>query len=287
MPLDPDQLDKPARKLRKLLKKIPADPSPDQIHAFRTNARKFEAIALANDENGENKELKHLAKLRKRAGKVRDMDVLTAYTAELNADGSEKECSVRLLEHLGTQRHKQADKFRKTAKQYSPKVRAALKRTSKQLEKGLDKPNSRAATDKASDVTSSAVKLVSELSRPVRFNQVTLHAYRKKIKELRNLLRTAKDPSNEEFVEKLGSVKDAIGEWHDWEELLAIATDLLKHPQCRLVRQLKEKAETQFQNALALTERFRKHYLRASRGGRKQPGRPTQPVWSATAALAA
>lgn len=286
MPLDPDQVDKPVRKLRKLLKNMPANPRPKQVHTFRTNARKFEAIVSAHDASSGRKQLKHLAKLRKQAGKVRDMDVLTAYAAELNPDASEKECSVRLLEHLGSERQKHADRFRKTSKQYSPALRTALKKTSKKLEKGLEKAGSPAASETASDVTASAVELVSELSHSVHFNKESLHGYRKKIKQLRNLLRTATNSSNQEFVEQLGHVKDAIGEWHDWEELLAIATDLLKHPRCNLVRQLKQKTESQFQTALGLTEHFRKDYL-PSPGGRNQPGRPTNPVWSAAAALAA
>jgi CHAD domain-containing protein len=266
---------------------MPADPSPGQVHDFRTNARKFEAIVSAHRLNSNGKQLKHLAKLRKQAGKVRDMDVLTAYAAELSLDGSETDCSVRLLEHLGIQRQKHVTKFRKAVKQYSPAVRSALKKASRKFEKGLDKAGSPAASETASDVTGSAVELVSQLSRSVRFNKESLHGYRKKIKALRNLLRTAKDSSDHEFVEQLNSVKNTIGEWHDWEELLAIASDLLEHPQCKLIKQLRQKAETEFQNALALTERFRKGYLGSSRGRGKQPARPTGPVWSATASLAA
>jgi CHAD domain-containing protein len=45
--------------------------------------------------------LKELSRLRKRAGKVRDMDVLTDYLLGASHHEKEKECSVQLLEHLG------------------------------------------------------------------------------------------------------------------------------------------------------------------------------------------
>ena len=60
------------------------------------------------------------------------------------------------------------------------------------------------------------------LKRPVRLNRNNLHPYRLKVKELRNVLQLSNRADDIEFVEKLGQVKDAIGDWHDWEELVRI-----------------------------------------------------------------
>jgi CHAD domain-containing protein len=68
------------------------------------------------------------------------------------------------------------------------------------------------------------LKLSIELATPATLNRTNLHAYRLKIKERRYVLEMADDPGNQEFIDKLGEVKDAIGEWHDWEELIAIAS---------------------------------------------------------------
>ena len=35
-------------------------------------------------------------------------------------------------------------------------------------------------------------------------------------------------PPNQELIETLGQVKDAIGEWHDWQQLLTIARENLQ-----------------------------------------------------------
>src|SRR5262249_31397974 len=109
MALDLDQLEKPIRKLRKLLKKMPSEPTPKQVHDLSTNARRLEAMleAIDPDQNGR-RILKQIAKVRKKAGKVRDMDVLTAFAAGLSPDGDEEACAVRLLEHLGAVRRSNA-----------------------------------------------------------------------------------------------------------------------------------------------------------------------------------
>ena len=100
MALDVNRAEKPVRKLRKLLKKMPAMPGADDIHDFRTSSRRIEATlqALSLD-SGHNcrRILKQISRLRKRAGKVRDMDVPTDYLSSLPRHEKEKEYSVQLL----------------------------------------------------------------------------------------------------------------------------------------------------------------------------------------------
>src|SRR5947209_158731 len=51
--------------------------SPENVHHFRTNSRRVEALieTLSPESKNKNKTLKLVAKLRKRTGKVRDIDV--------------------------------------------------------------------------------------------------------------------------------------------------------------------------------------------------------------------
>src|SRR5437867_2429721 len=103
----------PMKKLKKLIKKTDNQLTPDKVHDLRTNTRRFEAIfeAFSLDAQGMGRSvLKNLGRLRKRAGKVRDMDVLTNYASTVHRQG-EEECVVQLLEHLGAQREKQAKKL--------------------------------------------------------------------------------------------------------------------------------------------------------------------------------
>jgi CHAD domain-containing protein len=113
MALDQDKLEKPFRKLRKALRGLPDELSPEDVHALRTRIRRIEAImqALRLDGSPEGKRLlKSVASIRKRAGRVRDMDVLTSFASTLHSD-SDSECHVRLIEHLGVQRFRAAQKL--------------------------------------------------------------------------------------------------------------------------------------------------------------------------------
>ena len=107
--------------------------SEPSIFGDCTNTRRFEAVfqALSLDEEGIDKELlKDLGRLRKSAGKVRDMDVLTAFASNVHPRG-EEECLVKLLEHLGAQRKKQAGKLSAEAIE---KLAKAAKSTPEEIE---------------------------------------------------------------------------------------------------------------------------------------------------------
>ncbi len=292
MPIDLSRLEKPVRKIRKLLKKMSSDPKPDQVHDLRTNSRRLEAAlrAMSLDSRGNGRKvLKSVSKLRKRAGRVRDMDVLTSYASGLGLNDGEQECSVQLLEHLGAERRKAARKLYQSQKKFSDSLRPRLKRAFAQFEKAIaqaEDGDPKGATA-PTDVTASVLHLVSQLSRPAHLGRTNLHPYRLKVKELHNLLRMAENSKDEEFVNTLGQVKDAIGEWHDWEELLGIAKELLSHPNCDLLHELKQRANDRYNSALASTESMRKRFLRLSSSTERRSSRPTERVWSATAALAA
>jgi CHAD domain-containing protein len=137
-----------------------------------------------------------------------------------------------------------------------------------------------------------ALKLSFELATPLHLNRTNLHPYRLKVKELRNVLQMAERKNDDPFVDDLGEVKDAIGAWHDWEELVSIASDVLDHgPKCQLIREMKAIAETKYEQALKVAEKLRGKYLRVQRGKKSRSadrGTSLAPsAQSATAAMAA
>jgi CHAD domain-containing protein len=296
MALDPKKTQKPLRKLRRLLKKMPAEPPPEDVHALRTQSRRIEATlrALSLDSQQKTRRLlREVSKLRKRAGKVRDMDVLTDFLSRLKHDHSESECFVRLIEYLGAQREKHAEKLYALKQQYEWELRNGLKKTSKRIQKMLPQnTNGKSGADSVSTaIAASALKLSSELKLPPRLDRSNLHEYRLKVKELRNVLQMAENSDQQGFVESLGEVKDAIGEWHDWEELVAIAKEVLDHgSNCQLRRQIRKIADERYRKALALAQQMRNKFLHVSdgkRGSRNNVQGFPEPVCSAASALAA
>lgn len=289
MPVDFKRARKPARKLRKLIKKMPAQPTPEQVHDLRTSTRKMEATlqAFALDATGFGRRiLKPLSRLRKRAGRVRDMDVFTAYITSIRPQNGEQDCTVQLLEHLGAQRRKYARKLHSASRQHGSQLRKRLKQAERKLCRAETRTQKNGFT---AEPSSSALDLASELTAIPRLNHSNLHPFRLKVKELRNVLRLAQAP-DEHLVESLGKVKDAIGEWHDWQELAGIAEKTLDHgAQCKLIRQLKATTREKYETALSEAEQLRERYLGSS-AKQQRPSRsavPSEPVVRAAIKLVA
>lgn len=123
----------------------------------------LEAFGLDGRPN-ERRLLRDLGKVRKRAGKARDMDVLTAFTSQLRVDG-EQDCKVQLLEHLGARRSKQARKMHTLIGKYGRALRRRLKRTSAHMEKLLRRAQQN-LDGTAPAAMAEALRLSSELSDP-------------------------------------------------------------------------------------------------------------------------
>ncbi len=266
MSLDPDRILKSVRKVEKFIKKAPHQPTPEQVHDLRTHARKLESAmhALSLDSNSEVRELlKDLKKVRSRAGKIRDMDVLTGHVCSVKVNG-EQDCEIQLLEHLAIRRRKQAKKLHATVLKQSAALKKELEQAGDEL-KGLFRPTDGRPSEAAAEAMAHAVQLSSELSLPTRLTRSNLHPYRLKVKELRYVLQMADRNGQPGFVKALGEVKDTIGEWHDWEELIAITNDVLDHgPGCGLLRKFKEISEKKYERALTLANQVRKRYIRTS-----------------------
>lgn len=294
MALDRERIEKSVRKLRKILKKQPRRPTPAQIHDLRTHSRRFEAAlgALKLDcKKNERKLLQDLKTVRRRAGKVRDMDVLTGHGSGLQVE-QDRDCKVQLLEHLGSERYRFADRLHMQMRKTAGPLQRRLKRSARRFEKLIpDAHGQSSAADRASsEAAGTALGLTADLHKPATLNKGNLHPYRLKVKELRNVLQMANN-GKQDFVKILGQVKDAIGEWHDWEELIGIADDLLDDgANCALMRTLKTMSDKKFQQALSLANKMRREYLRVSAGRKKGASgnkpRLIRPVMEAAEAIA-
>jgi CHAD domain-containing protein len=141
MPLDRKKMEKPFIKLRKLLRKISKVPTQDEVHDIRTNTRRVEATLQALQLDGRRKGrrvLRAITPMRKKAGDVRDMDVLTGFSAMLSSKGDDQ-CLVKLLEHLGAARARGASRLRKTVAKRRKVAGMRLKACALLVEKNFDK----------------------------------------------------------------------------------------------------------------------------------------------------
>ena len=139
MKLEPKQVEKPIRKLRKQLKALSSNPRPEDVHSLRTQTRRLEATVAAlipNQNKKSRRLLKAVTPVRKAAGKVRDMDVLIGDVLTLaETHGSER--LVRLVEHLARMRVKHARRLHEVVARQKQEARKSLKQTSRAFSRAL------------------------------------------------------------------------------------------------------------------------------------------------------
>ncbi len=256
MPLNEARLLKPARQLRKLLRQLPDPPSPEPVHRLRTNARQLEAAfhALHLEPTGRSRSLlEDLHVLRRRAGRVRDLDVLTELASGLPAS-VEPELRLRLLERLESRRRRQAKKLQKKARQIAPRLRPRLKQAASQIER-LTRPLDPRTL---AHLTATARDLSLALLKPAILTPSKLHRYRLRVKRLQNVLLLAETSAPSPFLLDLAAVKDAIGAWHDAALLLHLASALAAStPASRLLHELEQLTHTRYHHALNLAQNLR------------------------------
>lgn len=274
MALDATRIETNIRKLRKILKKSSKLLKPQDVHRLRTRTRRMEAILTAvglSSGRSERQLLRRLGRIRKKAGKVRDMDVLTSHACAIKMDAG-CDCLLQLIESLGARRYRFARKLRRSIQRHGAKTRRRLKRTSARLERIIDHDQENPSdmqTDPQAQAAGLARKLSMDLAAPAILNRSNLHSYRIKIKELRYVLQTAKGDRDRQFMDALGESKDAIGEWHDWEQLIAIAAELLDHePECTVLTTLRTISREKHELALSVTNRMREQYVKRNNSGK-------------------
>jgi CHAD domain-containing protein len=273
MALDPDKTRRTLRKLRRSLKPTSHWSSPEKVHDLRTRTRRVESLihALKLDENRSGRSLlKTLGRVFKQAGKVRDMDVLIAFTSGLAVDPHDP-CLTQLISHLGEKRHNAALKLHSSVEKHAKVARHYLKRCSIALQNNMTEPNN---PQWQSGAAAFALQLSGDLATSPSLMPSNLHEFRLKIKELRYTLQLA-EGNETAFLRTLGEVTSAIGEWHDWNKLLGIAANALKHsPRCAVLHTIRSTASKKRHEALSFANTLRKRYLGASTSQKKRKAPP-------------
>ena len=179
--------------------------TPENVHLFRTNSRRVEALieALAPETKNKKKALKLLAKLRKRAGKVRDIDVQIGLLKNLKVPDRQNH-RTQLLELLDDEHDRHTRKLSK----------AADASTLRELRKRLHREQDAIKFD-GIDPLQLAVNALPSVGLS-SLTEKTLHDFRIGAKHARYLAELAgENPAATAFVDELKRAQNAAGEWHD------------------------------------------------------------------------
>lgn len=265
MALNSKDLTKVPRKLRKSVRNLRRDASVEQVHQIRTRSRRLEALlhALQRDSHkNERALLKAMKPVRRKAGTVRDADVLIGFASRIHLDGKEENCSLRLLEHLGAERWKGCRKLKKVADTHASEITRRARKLQRFLGRA-QRDHDHDLQRLSDDAAIAAFQQARQLQQWPGLSRRNLHPFRLAVKELRNMLRAA-EHQDAQLIDDLGTVKDEIGEWHDWDQLAAIAKKVIQHPGCELLKTIQSKARKKLESALALSNGMRKRDLTAA-----------------------
>lgn len=258
MPVDQDRRRAAFQRLDRQLTKLSASPIAENVHRFRTYGRRLEALLdqlVPEPRRNDEKLLRMLARLRKKAGKIRDLDVQLAALRNLRIP-QEPARKSQLMRSMSEDRGKRERKLAK----------ALDAETLRELRKRL-KRASKTEIPAQADPLAMAVRQLNKLGREdTPPTEKVLHQYRIVGKRARYLAELAgPDPKAEQLVDQLKHMQDVLGDWHDWLKLTERAQQLFGAAEdSALLSALRNVTRAKFRQAtLALTE------MRASMAGRK------------------
>jgi CHAD domain-containing protein len=265
------------RKLSRQLSKIAAKPAPENVHKFRTSSRRVEVLVsdLAELRNGNDKKLlKLLARLRKKAGRVRDLDVQSAALRSLKIP----EQAARKSQLMRTLAEERSQREKRLAKSLDKKTVAEVRKRLKRAAASLEIPKN------ADPLALARQKLNALEVDQGGVTEQTLHQFRiagKRARYIAELAGTNAEATR--LIALLNHMQDVIGDWHDWVQLAERAEKLFGGVQeSALVAALRNVTRAKFRQAVnTLTE------TRAALAGKKpasitpivhEPSRPAVAV---------
>jgi CHAD domain-containing protein len=238
------------RKLSRQLSKLASKPAAENVHKFRTSSRRVEVLVadLAKKRSRNDKKLlKLLARLRKAAGWVRDLDAQTAALRSLKIPQE----PMRKSQLMRTLAEERASREKKLVKLLDKKVVADVRKRLKRTASVLEIP-------KNADPGSLALQKFAALELDHgAVTAKTLHRFRIVGKRARYIAELAgKDTEAVRLVALLKHLQDLIGDWHDWAQLAQGAEKLFGGVQdSALVAALANVTRAKFRQAVnTLTE---------------------------------
>ena len=209
------------QKTERALAKLASAQDAESVHSFRTSSRRLQTLleqVLPERNRNQKRLLKVLDRIRRRAGRVRDLDVQLAALRSLKIP-QEPRRKTQLMHRLIELRAKHEKKLRKSLDQEAiQEIRKRLKRASKEVN-----------LEDSKDALTVARTILKEVERPAGpVTEEVLHQYRTVVKRARYAAEfSPKTAEAVEFTAHLKRVQDAVGIWHDWLNLTQTATKRL------------------------------------------------------------
>lgn len=262
-----------ARELSSAIARMKGNPSSKDIHRLRTSTRRMESFIdyLHPQMTGKQADaLQNLSALRKRAGKVRDLDVQMDLLKQGISNGSTSLDRRRLTQALQEKRDRQLKRSVAAARKIE---RSRLFIHLQRIEaKAVAQPDSFGdESTPLRQAETQLTELAAEFVSHAKMKPRRMHALRTRMKLIRYQAELAAE-SNEQkqFLERLKAVQDALGEWHDWEALCAVAEKFFRdRANCPLLVEARALRASKYSAATSAVTSL----LDSHNPARKQPGK--------------
>jgi CHAD domain-containing protein len=233
-------------KTERALLRLSSGQSAESVHGFRTTTRRLETLLeqlLPELDRNQKKLLKILNRIRRRAGKVRDLDVQLAALRSLKVP-QEPRRKTQLMHRLIELRAKHEKRLRKLL------TNSAIRELRKRLKRGAKEVRA----ENSRDALTVARAMLNEVVRPAGpVSEDLLHQYRTVVKRARYAAEFApKSAEATQFISQVKRLQDAVGNWHDWLILTQAAAKRLGDVnQSSLVAVLHNVTGSKFRHAVA------------------------------------
>ena len=240
------------------LSKVLRDPTPDHIHKLRVSTRRYAAAIEFGAEKIKKKQqtqLNGLELLRRKAGKVRDLDIEMALLNEMNGDAQSSAELSALGEFVARKRGRRAERLAEEA------VRLRSNRLLDHMENIGEKALSSGQFDGSAalvEAQARLAKLAEKNGKHTNPKPGRLHKLRIELKMIRYLAELAPEsPEQTHTLDSLRTVQDALGKWHDWESLADVAEKFFAdNTNAFLPEQIRSLAESQRTEAVRAISTF-------------------------------
>lgn len=240
------------QRLERDLVKLSSKPVAENVHRFRTGTRRLQTLLQELSPQRDRKQkklLKLLGRIRKRAGKVRDVDVQLAALRRLKFP-QEPRRKTQLMHRLIELRSDCENKLGKALdKETLREVRKRLKRASKDFD-----------SETTLDPLTVARRMLEEIEHPdTTLTEQLLHQYRIFGKRARYAAEFApKSAQAAQFIAEVKRMQDALGDWRDWLTLTQTAGEQLGSVrESPLVAELHNVTGAKFRHAVTVLAQVR------------------------------
>jgi CHAD domain-containing protein len=252
MPIAPKRSREVFQNLERDLVKLAAKPQAKTVHRFRTGTRRLQILLSELSprlDRSDKKLLKQLGRIRKRAGKVRDLDMQATALRSLKVPREPRRKS-QLLNQLIEIRGQQEKKLRKQLD------KATVRETRKRLKRAARHFRPEAGSDPLA-VARGMLDTLHQSGAPL--TETVLHQYRILSKRARYAAEFAPpSPESERFIAQIKRIQDALGDWHDWLTLTQTATAHLGEVrESPLVAELHNVTGAKYRRAIAVLSQMR------------------------------